>query len=224
MPWRPQTKPCPSCGKPLKPQAPTCWFCGAVFDTEPCPHCGTPVKRSSSHCGFCGLPVRTEVSPSPPQAAGAPDREPDLPPSEAIQAAPPTSGPGIQSPVLEVTGNRDCPRCGEEIPLAAVRCKHCGAPLHEDGGRDRPRWRAGHVRAPHRGGSILALAVAGIFCCGIVLGPVAVVMAITDLSAMRACRMDDSGEGLTWAGLVIGIFATVASAAVLTLRLAALPR
>jgi hypothetical protein len=88
--------------------------------------------------------------------------------------------------------------------------------------RRRTRWDSGPVRAPHRGGTILAIAILSIFCCGIILGPAAAVMAIMDLSAMHAGRMDPAGEGLTWAGLLIAIFSTIATAAVIMLRLPAI--
>jgi predicted amidophosphoribosyltransferase len=220
---RAETKPCPVCGKPIKPQASKCWFCGEVFDTEPCAHCGTPVKKSSTYCGFCGEPTSTHIRLSPEAgAAGSP--EPDQPRSEAIQSGRGTSPPGSDPRVSESTGTQDCPRCGEVIPLAAVRCKHCGASLEEDEddpyrpGR-RTRWRSAPVRRPHRGGTILALAIVSLCFCGVILGPAAVIMAIVDLNAMNAGRMDPSGTGLTWAGLVIGVLSTLAAVALIYIQL-----
>jgi hypothetical protein len=55
---------------------------------------------------------------------------------------------------------------------------------------------------PHRGGLILALSIISIFVCDI-LGIVAVVMAIIDLSKMSKGIMDPGGRNLTIAGLVI---------------------
>jgi hypothetical protein len=46
-----------------------------------------------------------------------------------------------------------------------------------------------------------------------------VIMAIVDLNAMHAGRMNASGEGLTWAGLVIGVFSTLAAVAAIFLQL-----
>jgi hypothetical protein len=219
-----ETKPCPVCGKPIKLQASKCWFCGEVFDTEPCAHCGTPVKKSSTHCGFCGEPTSTQIRPSAPEGGTAPSPDPDRPQSEAIQPGRSAPRQGPDPPVLGGAGTQGCPRCGEEIPLAAVRCKHCGASLEEDEddpyrpGR-RTRWRSGPVRRPHRGGTILALAIVSLLCCGVILGPAAVIMAIVDLNAMQAGRMDPSGTGLTWAGLVIGVLSTLAAVAVIYLQL-----
>jgi len=61
---------------------------------------------------------------------------------------------------------------------------------------------------PHRGGTILTLGILGIVCCG-PLGIAAWVMGSSDLKEIRAGRMDPSGRGLTQAGMVVGIIATV---------------
>jgi hypothetical protein len=57
---------------------------------------------------------------------------------------------------------------------------------------------------PHRGGTVLALGILGLVCCGI-CGIIAWVMANNDLREMAAGRMDRSGEGSTRAGRVCGI-------------------
>jgi hypothetical protein len=65
-----------------------------------------------------------------------------------------------------------------------------------------------HYQQAHRGGTILAMGIAGIVCCNL-LGIAAWIMAATDLSAMRTGRMDPGGKGLTIAGMVLGIIATI---------------
>lgn len=60
----------------------------------------------------------------------------------------------------------------------------------------------------HRGALILVLGIVGIVGCQF-LGPVAWVMGNNDLAAMNAGRMDPSGRGLTDAGRICGIIATV---------------
>ena len=65
-----------------------------------------------------------------------------------------------------------------------------------------------HYQQAHRGGTILALGLVGILCCNL-LGIAAWIMAATDLSAMHAGRMDPGGKGLTIAGMVLGIIATI---------------
>ena len=56
----------------------------------------------------------------------------------------------------------------------------------------------------HRGGLILGLGIAGFLCCGF-LGIAAFVMGRQDVAEMEAGIMDESGMGLTKAGMWIGI-------------------
>lgn len=69
----------------------------------------------------------------------------------------------------------------------------------------------GYVK-PHRGGAVLAIAIVGIIFCGIVLGPCAWIMGASDLKEMSQGRMDPEGEGLTRAGMIVGIVVTVLAA------------
>ncbi len=69
-------------------------------------------------------------------------------------------------------------------------------------------WRRSRYQKPHRGGTILALGIAGIFCCAF-LGIAAWIMAINDLREMSNGRMDPRGRGLTIAGMIVGIIATI---------------
>ncbi len=61
---------------------------------------------------------------------------------------------------------------------------------------------------PHRGGQILTLGILGILCCGF-LAIAAWAMGNGDLKEMAAGRMDRSGEGMTKAGMVLGIIGCV---------------
>lgn len=63
--------------------------------------------------------------------------------------------------------------------------------------------------APHRGATILTLGILSIVICGPILGPIAWVMGSNDLKEMRAGRMDPSGEGVTRAGQILGMVATI---------------
>ena len=61
---------------------------------------------------------------------------------------------------------------------------------------------------PHRGGMVLAFGIIGILCCGAVgtpFGIAAWVIGASDLSEIRAGRMDPSGESLTRVGMILGI-------------------
>jgi hypothetical protein len=64
-----------------------------------------------------------------------------------------------------------------------------------------------HLR-PHRGGLILALGILGLMSCQL-LGIIAWLMGSDDLREIRAGRMDPSGEGLTQAGVVLGMISAL---------------
>lgn len=193
----PTTKPCPNCAKPIRKQATNCWFCGEVFDTVRCGECGSPIKVGSPACQICG--------------EEAPDSQPRKP------VAAPTPGP---PPAARRADEQECPECGGPVPLAAIQCKHCGEQL--DGPtrwkRGKPRW-GGKSYAPHNGGRVLAIALLSFVCFGIVLAPLAVVLAIGDLKAMSEERMDPDGAGLTWAGLIVGVLSALLNIAAITVIL-----
>ncbi|MBI1901648.1 MAG: hypothetical protein HYS13_11140 [Planctomycetia bacterium] len=68
---------------------------------------------------------------------------------------------------------------------------------------------------PHRGVMILVLGILALVlglstgCVGLVLGPIAWVMGNNDLAEMAAFRMDRTGEGMTQAGRICGMVATI---------------
>ncbi len=61
---------------------------------------------------------------------------------------------------------------------------------------------------PHRATTVLVLGILGLVICGL-LGIVAWVMGKNDLKEMDAGAMDPSGRGMTNAGRICGIIATV---------------
>jgi hypothetical protein len=74
---------------------------------------------------------------------------------------------------------------------------------------ERPRRRH---RIPHRGGMILTFGILSIVLlagCGPIFGPMAWLMGNTDLAQIRAGTMEREGEGLTQAGRILGIVATI---------------
>lgn len=128
--------------------------------------------------------------------------------------APTVRQPGVV--VAELTGSRSCPYCGEAIRVVAKKCRHCGEWLDKSEWAFRERVGSANDRcscdiAPHRGGMILGLALFGIFCFGIILGPMACAMASHDLREMAAGRMDSNGQGLTRAGQICGMIVTALS-------------
>lgn len=71
----------------------------------------------------------------------------------------------------------------------------------------------GGAGQPHRGGLILGLGIASLvllFCLPI--GIAAWVMGAGDLKQIRAGQIDPAGEGLTQAGMILGIISTVLGA------------
>jgi predicted RNA-binding Zn-ribbon protein involved in translation (DUF1610 family) len=74
---------------------------------------------------------------------------------------------------------------------------------------DRPRRRRRRDYLPHRGSTILTLGILSLIICGPILGPIAWIMGNQDLAEIRAGRMDPEGEGLTNAGRICGMIATI---------------
>jgi hypothetical protein len=66
----------------------------------------------------------------------------------------------------------------------------------------------GRYTRPHRGGLILALGVISLVVCA-PLGIAAWVMGSNDLKAMRRGEIDATGQGITQAGQICGIIASV---------------
>ena len=61
---------------------------------------------------------------------------------------------------------------------------------------------------PHRGGLILTLAILGWIICP-VFAPFAWSMGASDLRAMRLGQMDLEGQGMTQAGMILGMIQTI---------------
>jgi phage FluMu protein Com len=96
-----------------------------------------------------------------------------------------------------------------------------------------PKYEPLQRAPPHRGGLIVTFGVIGLvcaipfgLCCGpfgllaIPFGVAAWVMGSADLQKIRAGQMDPSGSGLTRAGMILGIAATVVGALVICLMIA----
>ncbi|MFY7952286.1 MAG: double zinc ribbon domain-containing protein [Armatimonadaceae bacterium] len=211
----PEIRRCPSCAKPLRPDAANCWFCGTVFGIVRCVGCGSPNRTGSPACQICGeeLPVavvRVAASDAPPTAPRA--------------------------------AEQDCPECGGPVPLAAILCKHCGAELNSPTRTQAVKWSGATIRrsrggSSSRGGSIAVAAVfsfvwllpVGIalviffamggrglrseflvaLACGLLPCTAGVVIAFLDLKGMRMGRMNADGYTRTLVGGVMNGFTVV---------------
>ncbi len=67
------TASCPNCGKPIRPGAKFCGYCGttlAAAQDSVCPHCGKPVRPSARFCNHCGETIeRAGAVPGAPGKA-----------------------------------------------------------------------------------------------------------------------------------------------------------
>ncbi len=78
-------------------------------------------------------------------------------------------------------------------------------------GEVQPPYEPGPPMQPHRGVMILVFGLLGLVpCCLSIVFPIlAWVFGSQDLREMRAGRMDPSGQGLTQAGMILGIVTVV---------------
>jgi hypothetical protein len=135
----------------------------------------------------------------------------------------PGCGRRLQLPEEVIGEDVQCPACGQTFtaqnpaPPPPVRAPSLEPyrPPPERAELPRPREsgdRGERLRrplTPHRGGALLTVGILGLVLCPPILGPMAWVMANSDLAQMQAGRMDARGEGMTRAGQVLGIIATI---------------
>jgi len=109
---------------------------------------------------------------------------------------------GCNSPGCKEEG-KACPFCGEKIKIDALKCKHCGEYL------DKSLRQSTEVKVePADAGSAMTMGIIGIFCFGIILGPIAISKANRALAVINA-EPGTPGKGKATAGLVLGIIDTV---------------
>lgn len=126
--------------------------------------------------------------------ANAPLRQLDAPPA------------GIRAPdaaaALAAKGLMTCLRCGSSIAIGNQICPTCRAITSPDGIYHGPKTNAPGAVAS------LVCGIIGMFICGIVLGPIAIVQSNKAKAAMK----DDptlGGAGMATAGMVLGIVSLV---------------
>jgi predicted Zn finger-like uncharacterized protein len=108
----------------------------------------------------------------------------------------------------------NCPHCGQQVRIPdemlgrLVRCPLCGQAFTAGGNEIAGSAYSVQSVEPHRGGLVLALGILGLVLCYF-LGPFAWYMGAQDLDKMRRGVMDKSGYGVTQAGYILGIIATI---------------
>lgn len=150
-----------------------------------CTGCGRQLRVPDAHAGKqARCPACGQICPIPQSSPG----NDNLPPPSPSPVGPSVTPPG-PSP----------------NPFADQASPQSQSPFSSPNPYQPPGYAGGVFQgAPHRGGLILTFGLLGFFCC-IFFGIAAWIMGNEDLNAMRAGRMDPSGEGLTRAGMILGI-------------------
>ena len=141
---------CPECGSPdlqkVSWSERRCQHCGVLSVLSPgrqllllewqCPHCGFNNEKGWKRCGQCGTPLvkacpscraemRWDLTHCPqcgqPYSRGEPRNE--CPACGAVQAPDEIY---CQACAHQISGSRQCPHCGESIPVPARFCTRCG--------------------------------------------------------------------------------------------------
>ena len=160
-----------------------------------CPQCRQSVQIPETlmgknvKCPLCGTAFVASPqggyssAPLPPSPPPGPSLEPYSPDPYASRSEPYSAPPPYPEP------------------------RRAGFPEREPYGERDDYYGRRHME-PHRGATVLTLGILGLVVCGI-LGIVAWAMGSTDLAKMRQGRMDPEGEGMTRAGQICGIIATI---------------
>jgi len=163
-----------------------------LIDWE-CPICGYRVSLSSRYrgkvvrCPQCGCRGRIEA------AAGEQDEN------------------AAEGEFYEPAELVRCPYCRELIRRDALKCKHCGEIVDRELKLKRLREHAAYdekLRRAQEGNTharnALICGIIGLFCFGIILGPVAIVLGSKGLDYAKRYP-EAGGSGSATAGIVLGI-------------------
>lgn len=156
-----------------------------MSDVIQCPHCERKLKvpetlrNQAVKCPTCGATFTATGTPPPPAPPPAPPRPA------------PAAAPSWETPSAPAPGRAD----------ESVRNRG-GDARHDEG------YRRSANLAAHRGTLILILGILGLVAFG-PLGIVAWVLGNSDLKEIREGRMDPEGEGLTNAGRICGMIASI---------------
>ncbi len=178
-----------------------------------CPDCGYRVELPETYAGTrvrcpqCGTESAVGTTSRPSGAAGGVGPLPEV----AAPAAPAAPAAGA----FEDAQLARCPFCRELIRADARKCKHCGEIIDSELRRQQRRAAAADREREVRrregnkdAKNALICGIIGLFCFGVILGPVAIILGRKGLEYSRNYP-DVGGSGQATAGIVLGIIDVV---------------
>ena len=214
----PEPAPAPDAPQPAPPEPsaaglPTEMRANRALEGRICPACGDPIQLGQPvrNCELCG---RTHHADCWRKHNGCATLGCDNAPLPELGFAPEhqaAAAPGAPAPPTGET--RKCPDCGEDVAKGAAKCPYCGKLLRKRAGRARFTRRSDTAR------NALICGILSIFCCGIILGPIAIIQALKAKKEIAASRGALTGGGMATAGLVCGIVGMVGAVLILLARI-----
>jgi hypothetical protein len=202
-----------------------------------CPSCGTVNEDKANFCQKCGGKLSAEAPPLPAvksaEAAGPSFGTLIANPKIAQENSCAACSGGFQvgeeicrcekcgkyyhqrckeqaggcvSPECKTEELKTCPFCAEKIKKSAVKCRFCGQILDQN---LKTTLEAGQPKGEVKEAKdALIYSIIGIFCFGIILGPIAISKASKALNTIKS-DPGYTGKGKATAGLIIGIIDVV---------------
>ena len=168
-----------------------------VIEGKPCGWCAEPFTfgEEVAICTSCRLPHHASCWDQKQGCSGLDCANQPLKQLEPVPNARAATGKKELPP-----GRMLCPHCGRQIRERAPFCRYCKRAPTSDG-----VYRGPMTNAPGAVASLVC-GIIGLLICQIVLGPIAVVLA---LGAKKRIKADPryTGDGMATAGLILGIVA-----------------
>jgi hypothetical protein len=178
-----------------------------------CPVCAATIELGQEvrNCELCG---ETHHAACWTEHNGCGTDGCDNAPLPQLGFAPEDQAPPPQQEAPQAD-TKSCPFCGERIAKAATKCRFCNEYLDESKGKPRFTRKSDTAR------NALICGIISIFCCGIILGPIAIVLALNAKKEIAGSRGAVTGEGMATAGMITGIIGTIGAILIIVLRIVA---